>query len=293
MKKIYVLFALLATPILSFAASPSNQELTRAAGKVNSFFSDFRTISKERHGYNVSSIKMGIMEKYFEVSSEQHAPNEFNALGYPNNYEIDISVDTYVSIFVDMFSDSRFVNCTFDYNVLTNQSSLVKRRAEFTKGETPIEFAKIVVRKTYRQGYTVLKVFNDTLVVNLNNLTICRWANEVSTFHIGGLDSNVETENYEQMRLNAELAYDGKEYKKAYSIYEKMAQKYPKEGDSYYRMAVMLYKKQVYSYLGRSERMTRVLNNLDLAVTNGGYNTKKWADNMRYWVTGGQLGNRA
>lgn len=283
-------------PLYLTAANPSQQELTRAAGKVNSFFTDFKTISREKQGYNVSRIKLDIMEKYFELSSEQSAPNEFNALGFPNDYERDISVTRYVNFFYDMFLDTRFKGCSFDFDVLTNQSSLVKHRAEFTKDETPIEFARIVVRKTYKNGYTVLKVFSDTLVVNVQKMTICQWANNVSTHHIGGNDSDVETENYEQMRLNAELAYDRKDYYKAFKIYEKIISKYPKEGDPYYKMAVIIYSEhknlpQIRNY-SRNKRTNVILGYLDSAVSLGGYNTRKWADNMRYWITGGQLGNR-
>lgn len=287
---------MLTMPLLVAADDSSQQALNKAAGKVNSFFADFKTISRERQGYNVSQIKMDIMEKYFELSSEQDAPNEFNALGFPNNYKRDISVVRYVNYFNEMFLDTRFQSCTFDFDVLTNLSSLVKHRAEFTKNETPIEFAKIVVRKTYKKGYSVLKVFTDTLVVNLQKMTICQWANNVSTNHIGGIDSDFETENYEQMRLNAELAYDKKDYNKAFKIYEKIISKYPKEGDPYYKIAVIIYSEykslpQIKNY-NRNKRTNLILSYLDSAVSLGGFITKKWADNMRYWITGGQLGNR-
>lgn len=287
---------ILTSPLFVSANNPSQQELTKAAGKVNSFFTDFKIISREKQGYNVSRIKMDIMEKYFELSSEQSAPNEFNALGFPNEYRRDISVTRYVNFFNEMFLDAKFQSCTFDFDVLTNQSSLVKHRAEFTKNETPIEFAKVVVRKTYKKGYTVLKVFSDTLVVNIQKMTICQWANNVSTHHIGGNNPDIETENYEQMRLNAELAYDKKDYYKAFKIYEKIISKYPKEGDPYYKMAVIIYSEHknlpLIKNYSRTKRTNMILGYLDSAVSLGGYNTRKWADNMRYWVTGGQLGNR-
>ena len=267
-------------------ANTPNQELNKASGKIYSFFSDFKTISREKQGYNVSRIKMDLMEKYFDISSEQNAPNEFNALGYQNDYKRDISVTRYVNFFNDMFLDARFNNCTFDFDVLTNQSILV-RGPEYKKNEAPASFAQVVVRKTYKRGYTVMRVFSDTLQLNMETMTICRWANDVSTHHIGG-NNNEVVETIEQMRLNAALAYDRKEYYKAYKIYETIVQKYPKEGDPYYRMAVMLYKKDVYSSMGRRERLNKVLNYLDLAVSNGGYSTRKCADNMIYWITGGQ-----
>lgn len=296
MKKACILLFIFTIPLLVLAGNSLQLELVKAAGIVNSFFTDFKTISREKKGYNVSRIKMDIIEKFFELSSEQSAPNEFNALGFPNDYKRDISVTRYVNFFHDMFLDVRFQTCTFDFDVLTNQSNLVKHRAEFTKNETPVEFARIVVRKTYKKGYTVLKVLSDTLVVNIQKKTICQWANNVSTNHIGGNDSDIETENYEQMRLNAELAYDRKDYYKAFQIYEKIISKYPKEGDPYYKMAVIIYSEhknlpQIKNY-SRTKRTNIVLDYLDSAVLYGGYNTRKWADNMKYWITGGQLGNR-
>ena len=157
--KICTLLLALGLPILLYANNPSQQELlNKAAGKVNSFFGSFKTISIEKNGFKVSKLRDELEEKYFEAKTEQHAPNEFNYLGYNNDFKNDIAILTYIVEFQKMFNDTRFQNCTFDFDVLTNQSNLVKHRAEFTKNETPIEFARIVVRKTYKKGYTVLKV---------------------------------------------------------------------------------------------------------------------------------------
>lgn len=85
-------------------------------------------------------------------------------------------------------------------------------------------------------------------------MRICDWANEVSTNHIGVHGSSLVT--VEQLRLDAALAYEKRQYTEAYRIYNQIVNQYPKEGDPYYRMAIMLYKNlQASTYLKETSKV--------------------------------------
>lgn len=59
-------------------------------------------------------------------------------------------------------------------------------------------------------------------------MRICDWANEVSTNHIGVHGSSLVT--VEQLRLDAALAYEKRQYTEAYRIYNQIVNQYPKKG---------------------------------------------------------------
>jgi hypothetical protein len=71
----------------------------------------------------------------------------------------------------------------------------------------------------------------------------------------------------------------------AYRIYESIVNQYPEEGDPYYRMAIMLYKKLAGIELSKKKRQELIIEYLDKAKAHGNYNTRSCADNMRYWIT--------
>ena len=262
-------------------ATSNSPEIVKAINMVTNLYNGLKTISIERQGSKVSQIKMDLQENFF-AEKGQNAPNEFKYLGRQNDFNVDVSVRRYILEFNEMFLDDQYRDYSFYFEVQKGNSFLLTG-PQFKKGEAPASFAQIVVRKSYRKGNKVLRVFTDTLQLDLERMRICDWANEVSTNHIGVHGSSLVT--VEQLRLDAALAYEKRQYTEAYRIYNQIVNQHPKEGDPYYRMAIMLYKKLAGFDLSKKKRQKLILQYLDKAKECGNYKTKECADNMHYWIT--------
>lgn len=282
MKKLFLfdVFVLLLCCITGKAVG-NTPELTKATNMVTSLYNGLKTISVEKQGGKVSQIKMDLQENYF-AEKGQNAPNEFKYLGRQNDFNVDVSVRRYILEFNDMFLDDQYRDYSFYFEVQEGNSFLLTG-PQFKKGEAPASFAQVVVRKGYRKGNKVLRVFTDTLQLDMERMRICDWANEVSTNHIGTHGNSLVS--VEQLRLDAALAYDKKQYAEAYRIYSQIINQYPEEGDPYYRMAIMLYKKIAGSDLSKKKRQELILQYLGKAKEHGNYKTRECADNMHYWIT--------
>ena len=184
----------------------------------------------------------------------------------------------YFNSFYSFFEDNG--SCSFNYERL---GSCIVTEPEFKKNEAPARLAQVIVRKVYKRNNMPFAAFNDTLVVGLQEMKIRAWANNTSRHSIGYFGGEVL--DIEQLKVSAALAYNSKQYYKAYQIYQSIVQKYPKEGDPYYRMAIMLYKKDYGYNLSKRERQRLILEYLDKAIRHGGASTRSCADNMRYWIT--------
>lgn len=262
-------------------AAGNSPEITKATNMVTKLYNGLKTISVEKQGSQVSQIKMDLQENFF-AEKGQNAPNEFKYLGRQNDFNVDVSVRRYILEFNDMFLDDQYRDYSFYFEVQEGNSFLLTG-PQFKKGEAPASFAQVVVRKGYRKGNKVLRVFTDTLQLDMERMRICDWANEVSTNHIGTHGSSLVS--VEQLRLDAALAYDKKQYDEAYRIYKQIINQYPEEGDPYYRMAIMLYKKLAGSDLSKKKRQELILQYLGKAKEHGNYKTRECADNMHYWIT--------
>lgn len=278
--------ALCLAPLLTSAIADQQKDLDRAMKKVDNLFKDLQYLSTHKDGGNTSSTRLRLTTDYWARSTEGanniDTPNEFRQLNFSESYkyEGDISPARHIGLFQDMFRDEGYDNCSFSYNILPNRCQLINE-AEYKKGEAPASFALVVVQKTYRRGYKVMRTFTDSLQLDMNTLTVCAWSNDASTHHMGFSS----TETIEQMHANAALAYSRKQYDRAYGIYEAIVAANPEEGDAYYRMAVMLYKKEHGKSMGRKYRNTLILDYLNLATKKGSYLIRSCADNMRYWIT--------
>lgn len=271
----------------AFAAEPEAQMLQKAERMVENMYRGFITISNTHvSDINVSYAKEQATE-YFE-HPDMNAPYEFKILNYnPQHYTTDVAVRAYVNDLYNMFRDAKYANYSLRYE---SPKATATRPPEYTRNEAPASIAQVIVRKSYVSGGRVMAALDDTLVISLGqNMKVQRWANKTSTHHIGSF-SDDEILDVEQMKTDANLAYDRKEYQKSYDIYQQIVRKYPEEGDPYYRMAVILYKrkKEVNPNMKKKERRELVLGYLRKAVQYGGYSTRTCADNMHYWVTNGQ-----
>ena len=197
----------------------SDIALEKAIEKADSFFMCLKTIALKKRGENVFRKVLDLTENFFVFPSEQKAPNEFNELGFPNNYKYGISVSRYVAFFREMFNDERFKNVSFNYTVIRNECHVIKG-IEIQEDKTEPLFAGIVVRKTYNLPDSVLKIFSDTLVFNLENLKIVQWTNDAQTLS-GGHQVHLmfehinDREKYENNKpLNLSLNYINRKKRK-------------------------------------------------------------------------------
>lgn len=284
MKKIFIISLFIAViPAFVLAEVPETQKLALAEKKVDALFNNLRSVSnKNTSNPVVSKIKYDF-EGYFE-SAEQHCPNEFKNIWRKNEGVTSLTTDIrparYFDLFFQIFRDPDYHNCTFNYESL---NSCVVKEPEFKKNEAPAKLAQVVVRKVYSRNGTPFAAFNDTLVVGLEAMKIRAWANNTSKHSIGYFGGDVL--DVEQLKVSAALAYNRKQYSAAYQIYQTIVSKYPEEGDPYYRMAIMLYKKDYGWSLNKRTRQKLILDYLDKAIRYGSYSTRHCADNMRYWLT--------
>ena len=283
MKRIFFVFATFALPFVIYAAIPESQALSKAENKVDALFKNLRSVSnKDASQAVVSKIKYDF-EGFFE-STDQHCPNEFKNI-WQQNYSVaslttDIRPARYFDLFYQIFRDDSYSNCTFSYERL---NSCIVKEPEFKKNEQPAKLAQVIIRKVYLRDGKPFGAFNDTLVVGLDEMKIRAWANNASRHSIGYFGGEIL--DVEQLKVSAALAYNSKQYYKAYQIYQSIVNKYPEEGDSYYRMAIMLYKKDYGSNMSKKERQKLILEYLNKAIINGSSSTRYCADNMRYWIT--------
>ena len=275
MKRI-LLISLLALPIALKASISESQALSRAEEKVNALFKNLRSVSNKDTNSSITSKIKADFEGYFR-NNDQDCPNDFKVIA--NSTYNDIRPARYINMFFDFFQNSSKQNCTFNFEQL---NSCIVNKPTYKKQEEPARLAQIVVRKIYKREGKPFAAFNDTLIVGLEEMKIRVWANSTSNHSIGYWGGDVL--DVEQMKDKADIAYNHKQYDKAYQIYQAIVCKYPEEGDPYYRMAIMLYKKE-YGTMGKKERQRLIIEYLEKAIRHGSSSTRHCADNMKYWLT--------
>lgn len=270
-------------PTAISAAEPKTHELEKAVKKVEALFRNLRSVSdKETSSFVADKIRFDF-EAYFR-SKGQNCPNEFRSI-WPQNHSAtslatDIRPGHYVNLFIDMFRDPAYEDCSFSFEPL---NSCIVEEPEFKKNEAPAQLAQVIIRKTYLRDKLPFAAFNDTLVVGLEEMKIRAWANDASKHPIGYFGGDVL--DVEQLKVSAAFAYNSKQYAKAYQIYQSIVNRFPEEGDPYYRMAVMLYKKNCGRNMNKKERQKLILDYLEKAIRHGSHAISRCADNMRYWLT--------
>ncbi len=277
MKKIFLLPLFFSCSMLLYAETEETK-LQAAVNTIEAMFRDLKTISDTRpaNQSKISEIRLHFSDNYFSVS-DQDAPNEFKVMGYTDpSYTTDISVRNYVNQFYNIFRDEKYSGSTF---LFERKEQCIIREPEFRKGKEPAELAQIIVRKVYndKKGRP-FAAFDDTLVIGLKQMLVYKWANVTSRHHIGEIGGGTVL-SYEIMRADAAIAYNKKQFDKAYKMYQEMLRLYPKEIEPYYRMAVMLYNKEYGKELHKKQRNDLILYYLEKSQK------LEAADNMRYWIT--------
>ncbi len=269
-------------PTTILADISERQILNKARNKVEDIYKELKVISDR----NADPVKVSRIVSEFEdnfAANEVHCPNEFKSIWRENagvaGYK-DIRPDRYAFWFRDMFRSVDYLNCSFEYQTMLEH---IVSDPRFDKKEAPAKYATVVMRKSYCRKNIPFAAFNDTLLVNVEKMQVIKWANSTSTHPIGYLGGEVL--DLEQQMANAALAYSRKRYDEAYRIYRGIVDRQPKEGDPYYRMAVMLYKREYGRNMTKRDRNRLVLEYLDKAMQYGSYAVRGYANNMKYWLT--------
>jgi len=281
MKKIFLFILNIGIFVLPLMAATPENSLLNVENMVDKMYGDLKAISNtSTNKVKVSSLKIDFPAKYF-TSKDQDSPNEFNYIGYNNQYNRDIQARRYVVEFYEMFRDRNFAGLSFDFK---RKNGNLLKEPEFKKGETSPNLVQIIVQKVYSRNGSPLRILEDTLIISVQKMKVQKWTNKTSINYIG--DYEIEAIlDIEQMEMNAALAYNSGQYDKAYQIYQSIIKQYPTEGNPYYRMAVMLYKKEYDLNVKKKERERLILEYLDKAIKHGSFSISKCADNMKYWIT--------
>lgn len=281
MKKIFLFILNIGIFVLPLMAATPENSLLNVENMVDKMYGDLKAISNtSTNKVKVSSLKIDFPAKYF-TSKDQDSPNEFNYIGYNNQYNRDIQARRYVVEFYEMFRDRNFAGLSFDFK---RKNGNLLKEPEFKKGETSPNLVQIIVQKVYSRNGSPLRILEDTLIISVQKMKVQKWTNKTSINYIG--DYEIEAIlDIEQMEMNAALAYNSGQYNKAYQIYQSIIKQYPTEGNPYYRMAVMLYKKEYDLNVKKKERERLILEYLDKAIKHGSFSISKCADNMKYWIT--------
>ena len=276
-----VLFFLFFHLSLVYGANPNRQEQSmQALGLIKNLYSSFDVISTDQSDLKVSKARLKILNDYFK-NKRMDAPNEFPSMGFSTGIDGDLTVETYTTHFTDLFSTS---NCNFSYDIDMTQQC-IPSQPSFQKGDqSQLDYACVTVEKEYNiQGKKYH--FTDHIVVRLNEMKITMWSNSTSKKQIGDVYPWYEEFNINEVRFVAALAYALDDYKKSFQLYQKIIQHDPKDADSYYRMAIMLYKKDYDLGINKKRRNEIIIEYLEKAKYYGSSDLRRWADNMLYWIT--------
>lgn len=244
------------------AVVPEDVVLSRAENTVDSLYKNLASISNlNTDPIEISRIKAAF-ENYFR-SEDQNCPNEFKNIWHENSqansYATDIRPRRYINLFYDFFHDKAYRNCSFSYEYI---SSCIVKEPEVSKDIKTLKLAQVVVRKSYFRNGRPFSSFNDTLVVGLEEMKIRVWANNTSMHPIGYFGNEVH--DIERLRTSAALAYNNKQYDKAYQIYQKIVKEFPNEASIYYYWMIDLVKeKKVKSQMSKEERRKLLMELVD------------------------------
>lgn len=244
------------------AVVPEDVVLSRAENTVDSLYKNLASISNlNTDPIEISRIKAAF-ENYFR-SEDQNCPNEFKNIWHENSqansYATDIRPRRYINLFYDFFHDKAYRNCSFSYEYI---SSCIVKEPEVSKDIKTLKLAQVVVRKSYFRNGRPFSSFNDTLVVGLEEMKIRVWANNTSMHPIGYFGNEVH--DIERLRTSAALAYNNKQYDKAYQIYQKIVNEFPNEASIYYYWMIDLVKeKKVKSQMSKEERRKLLMELVD------------------------------
>lgn len=137
------------------------------------------------------------------------------------------------------------------------------------------------ITKQYTLNGRTVK-YNDVVETLISNGSIVDMKNSDENNDESTVSIPSETLNTEQLRARAAFYYTKGKHVEAYSYYEKLVKQAPKDGDAYYRLALMtLWRKGCKKRFSRDEAKTLGIKYLDNAILYGNNEIKEKAENVK------------
>ena len=170
---------------------------------------------------------------------------------------------------------------SFEHFILSAEEIEVKN--DFSSKDLDVRFVRVLVKKKYaysnsRGNYS----FTDTVVVGIEKMNIVMFTNEASS-KIGAQIGNV-LNSIETMKYQAEMLYRQEKYRDCYNLLKEIVSK-ANDGDSYYRLAAIVYNRKARKAIGIAEWREQVMQYLLKAVEYGEGNISRKAHNWINWLS--------
>lgn len=208
-------------------------------------------------------------------SSDLFLPDEFGYIETGRKGTIDLICPEYFRKFSELAN-------LFAYSFEIASQAEEIRPVEYSKRDLQVDFVNVLVKKTYRFSNRTVTL-TDTICYNVRAEKIVSFANVALSRSESTFSMPIEMMRAEAARL----CHQGK-VKEGYEMYKKITQK-ADDGDSYYRMAVLVYDKSSRHRIGISNkealRLTmQYLNNAHKFYNNDGRLRQK-VEFMQYWIS--------
>ncbi len=280
------IFFLASFILVAFRGSASPETNLRIAiDRVNEIYTNFKHISE--FSPEAPSARLDLLDdtgdRMFAYIG-MPAPGDLVALGVCAPEKYDISVENYVNRLYDFCQSRKAQPISFDFIVNTKASHILEDVVgpQFKKGETEPHYAKVLVEKKFGGVSKPISII-DTLWIDTESRRVCNWTNRTTIKQ--EMDVNDVRETIESLKFSAAMAFNRKEYEKAYQLYERILTMQKNEQEASYKLAVMLYKKTGTPKMSKKDRDKRILELLDSAINGRDYIFRECASNMKYWLT--------
>ena len=216
------------------------------------------------------------------IDKEVEFPNEFKVFSFGSlgdfaEFKDDsfLRAETYISLIRKMAIVNREM---VRYKVITISRVESSEEIHMSKNENYKNFYNVYVTKQIVVG-NVRKEFEDIVTVYAPTNKIVTIANETG----GGDPSGV---NIMSLRSKAAKLFSQKRYDEAFDMYLKIVNVDSKQGDAYYRLALMAYHKLGCKkrYSSGKIRREKAIEFIDKAIKCGNYEISDYARKARYYM---------
>lgn len=255
--------------------------ISDAQSIVEKFYRNLQIIAEEHYDSNGEDTETAYRAKTdalnlcFDINIS--LPNEFFQFGFRSN-ETFMGASAYMQRLREFSTTKQNVKY---------KPKIVRAKAyeeiKSSKNENSTNFYHVYVDKTISAN-GISKSYVDTVLICVyDGGKVAKITNLTS-------GSNLE-ESVMSLRGKAAEYFAQKKYKEAYDTYLKVIAQDNKEGDAYYRLALMSYHNLGCKnrFKNGKERRQKSYEYIQLAIKYGNYDIKKYANNVKYYMENGQV----
>ncbi len=261
-------------PLFSHAIAPT-VEATQIVDKV---YQQLSMIAQNPGNVTVAGNARENFLKYFPARDFM-IPDEFKYMESGDRESVGLITTRYVGSF-DKFVQEK-PKFTYSYRIGSVQEI---ESFDFSNKDLDINFVEVLVEKKYSFSDTRGTFsFTDTLIVGIDSKKIVKFEN-IARHKVGIQNGNTFSTMIETMKAEAaKLAKQGR-YKESYNLYLKIVSK-ATDGDSYYRLAALIYDKDARRAIGIKKWREPVMQYLHKAVEYGQGKISYKAHNWINWLS--------